>query len=76
LIKKQRYSNPFRFYLTASILFFFILRLSKSIDTFEVIKEGTPKKKAAFVSLCSEKIKKIGIISRFLLEIDTNQQTN
>jgi hypothetical protein len=62
--KRQRYSNPFRFYLTASILFFLILGLSKSIDKFEAIKEGTPKKKSAFVSLSNdktdEKIKKVG----------------
>ena len=42
--KRQRYSNPFRFYLTASILFFLILGLSKSIDKFEAIKEGAPKR--------------------------------
>jgi hypothetical protein len=61
--KRQRYSNPFRFYLTASILFFLILGLSKSIDKFEAIQEGTPKKKSAFVSLSNsktdEKIKKV-----------------
>ena len=61
--KRQRYSNPFRFYLTASILFFLILGLSKSIDKFEAIKEGTPKNKSDFVSLSNsktdEKIKKI-----------------
>jgi hypothetical protein len=56
--KRQRYSNPFRFYLTASILFFLILGLSKSIDKFEAIKEGTPKKKSAFVSLSNSKTDK------------------
>ena len=52
--KRQRYSNPFRFYLTTSILFFLILGLSKSIDKFEELKEETTKNKAAFVALSND----------------------
>lgn len=33
--KRQRYSNPFRFYLTVSIIFFLIIGLSKSINKYE-----------------------------------------
>ncbi|WP_299051665.1 DUF3667 domain-containing protein [uncultured Polaribacter sp.] len=38
--KRQRYSNPFRFYLTVSILFFLILGFSKSLDKFKELKNG------------------------------------
>jgi hypothetical protein len=38
--KRNRYSNPFRFYLTVSIFFFLILGLSKSIDTYNSLKNG------------------------------------
>lgn len=49
--KRQRYSNPFRFYLTASILFFLIVGLSKSIDKFEELKSGTLKNISSITSL-------------------------
>jgi hypothetical protein len=42
--KRQRYSNPFRFYLTVSILFFLILGLSKSMDKFNELKNGNSSK--------------------------------
>ncbi|ARV07416.1 hypothetical protein BTO04_12265 [Polaribacter sp. SA4-10] len=48
--KRQRYSNPFRFYLTVSILFFLILGLSKSIDKFKELKNGTEKKQSRVIS--------------------------
>ena len=35
--KRQRYSNPFRFYLTVSIIFFLLIGLSKSIDKYEAL---------------------------------------
>lgn len=62
--KRQRYSNPFRFYLTVSILFFLILGLSKSIDKLEELKDGTIKNKSSIISLNNDdKIKKVGIDS-------------
>jgi hypothetical protein len=40
--KRQRYSNPFRFYLTVSILFFLLIGLLKSIEKFSALaKEST-----------------------------------
>ena len=48
--KRQRYSNPFRFYLTVSILFFLILGLSKSINKFEELKDGVLKDKSSSIS--------------------------
>lgn len=48
--KRQRYSNPFRFYLTVSILFFLILGLSKSIDTFNELKSGSSSKKTNLIT--------------------------
>lgn len=45
--KRQRYSNPFRFYLTVSIIFFLLIGLSKSIDKYEEftkeVKDETSK---------------------------------
>lgn len=38
--KRQRYSNPFRFYLTVSIIFFLIIGLSKSIDRYEELSKA------------------------------------
>lgn len=37
--KRQRYSNPFRFYLTVSIIFFLLVGLMKSIDKYELLAE-------------------------------------
>ncbi|WP_197026318.1 DUF3667 domain-containing protein [Polaribacter sp. Hel_I_88] len=37
--KRQRYSNPFRFYLTVSIIFFLLIGLSKSIDKYEALAD-------------------------------------
>jgi hypothetical protein len=47
--KRQRYSNPFRFYLTVSIIFFLILGLSKSVDTFNELKSGNPSKETNLI---------------------------
>lgn len=38
--KRNRFSNPFRFYLTVSIIFFLIVGLSKTIDKFKALNEG------------------------------------
>ncbi|MGJ8744282.1 DUF3667 domain-containing protein [Polaribacter sp.] len=48
--KRQRYSNPFRFYLTVSILFFLILGVSKSIDKFNALKNGSAKNNTSDLS--------------------------
>ena len=39
--KRQRYSNPFRFYLTVSIIFFLIIGLSKTIEKYEALASET-----------------------------------
>ncbi|WP_405611662.1 DUF3667 domain-containing protein [Polaribacter sp. Asnod1-A03] len=41
--KRQRYTNPFRFYLMASIIFFLIIGLSKNLDKFNELKNGNLK---------------------------------
>lgn len=38
--KRQRYSNPFRFYLTVSILFFLIIGLTNSYQRLQDLKSG------------------------------------
>lgn len=48
--KRQRYSNPFRFYLTVSIIFFLILGLTKSIDKFNNLKNGSANKESSFIN--------------------------
>jgi hypothetical protein len=48
--KRQRYSNPFRFYLTVSILFFLILGFSKSIDKFNELKSGSSSKETNLIT--------------------------
>lgn len=39
--KRQRYSNPFRFYLTVSIIFFLIVGLHKTVQKFEALANDT-----------------------------------
>ena len=41
--KRMRYSNPFQFYLTISIVFFLILGLIESYERFNQLNNGTPK---------------------------------
>lgn len=38
--KRQRYSNPFRFYLTVSILFFLIVGLTSNYQRFQDLRSG------------------------------------
>jgi len=38
--KRQRYSNPFRFYLTISVLFFLIMGATESYDKFDEYRKG------------------------------------
>ncbi|WP_438989826.1 DUF3667 domain-containing protein [Polaribacter sp.] len=42
--KRSRYSNPFRFYLTVSIIFFLILGISMTKDKYEVLAEDSADK--------------------------------
>lgn len=42
--KRSRYSNPFRFYLTVSIIFFLILGISMTKDKYEVLAEDSTDK--------------------------------
>lgn len=39
--KRVRYSNPFQFYLTVSIIFFLIVGLSKTVDKFQQLQKGS-----------------------------------
>ena len=39
--KRMRYSNPFQFYLTISIVFFLILGLIESYERFNQLNNGT-----------------------------------
>ena len=38
--KRQRYANPFRFYLTISVLFFLIIGATESYDKFDGFRKG------------------------------------
>ncbi len=38
--KRQRYANPFRFYLTISVLFFLIVGATESYDKFDQFRKG------------------------------------
>lgn len=42
--KRQRYSNPFRFYLTVSIIFFLIIGATNNYKKFQNLKEGSSNK--------------------------------
>lgn len=42
--KRQRYANPFRFYLTISVLFFLIVGATESYDKFDEFRKGKPAK--------------------------------
>ncbi|WP_347172581.1 DUF3667 domain-containing protein [Polaribacter uvawellassae] len=45
--KRQRYANPFRFYLSVSVLFFLILGATESYEAFNELRTGkTTKKKS------------------------------
>ncbi|WP_420851004.1 DUF3667 domain-containing protein [Polaribacter marinus] len=61
--KRQRYSNPFRFYLTVSIIFFLILGISKSIDKFKELKNGDFNKEARTVNNDRSNKKEVNIDS-------------
>ncbi|MDG1528692.1 MAG: DUF3667 domain-containing protein [Polaribacter sp.] len=41
--KRMRYANPFRFYLTISVLFFLIIGATESYDKFEEYRKGKVK---------------------------------
>ena len=49
--KRQRYTNPFRFYLTVSILFFLILGLSNSLERFKQLNKGDVKKESSLIAI-------------------------
>ena len=38
--KRQRYANPFRFYLTISVLFFLVVGATESYDKFDEFRKG------------------------------------
>jgi hypothetical protein len=61
--KRNRYSNPFRFYLTVSIFFFLILGLSKSIDTYNSLKNGAHKEATNLFTFDTPKANNIDIDS-------------
>ncbi len=56
--KRTRYTNPFQFYLTASVIFFLILGLSKSIEKFQSLQNGSTKKQQTSVADINNSIKK------------------
>lgn len=43
--KRNRYSNPFRFYLTVSVIFFLIIGATNSYDKFKELQNGSKTKK-------------------------------
>ena len=52
----MRFSNPFRFYLTVSVVFFLVLGIGKSVDKFRSYSEAQHgKKEKDSVALVEEK---------------------
>ena len=49
--KRQRYANPFRFYLTISVLFFLIVGATESYDRFNEFRQGKTQKTSINSSL-------------------------
>ena len=41
--KRNRYSNPFQFYLTVSVIFFLLIGLTDSYEKFKTLNEGKSK---------------------------------
>ncbi|MGB0880937.1 MAG: DUF3667 domain-containing protein [Polaribacter sp.] len=68
--KRQRYSNPFRFYLTVSIIFFLILGITKSVDKFKSLAKTTKADVVKTIKNEEEKRKK----KRTQKEIDSIKQ--
>ncbi|WP_299156863.1 DUF3667 domain-containing protein [uncultured Tenacibaculum sp.] len=66
--KRTRYVNPFRFYITTSIIFFLIFSLISSYNKFQDFSKGNIKKNT---SLMANIPKDINIDS---LKIETNKQ--
>jgi hypothetical protein len=54
--KRQRYSNPFRFYLTVSIVFFLLVGL---FNTKEKYKTLTQESKANIIDVIQEEASKV-----------------
>jgi len=56
--KRQRYANPFQFYLTISVLFFLVIGATESYDKFNQFRKGntdkTPTINAAIDSITPE----------------------
>lgn len=57
--KRQRYANPFRFYLSVSLLFFLILGARGSYDTFKELRTGKTQSKKSINDQIDDATKKI-----------------
>ncbi|NVK53877.1 MAG: DUF3667 domain-containing protein [Flavobacteriaceae bacterium] len=66
--KRQRYANPFRFYLTISVLFFLIVGITESYEKFNEFRNGKTKKASINASINNAK--------KALDSTSTNIQTN
>lgn len=53
--KRNRYTNPFRFYLATSIIFFLIIGLNNSLEKFNELTDGTSEDALIEVNLNDEK---------------------
>lgn len=76
--KRVRYTNPFRFYLATTIIFFLILGAINSYDHFERLRKGTLEKSSP-ISVNNEnnqeKILSIGQLHDLVFgEIKINQK--
>jgi uncharacterized protein YwgA len=61
--KRQRYSNPFQFYLTVSIVFFLILGVTKSVEKFNSLKNGDSKNETSLFNFDEKENKNVDIDS-------------
>lgn len=49
--KRNRYSNPFRFYFTVSILFFLIMSISNGVEKFNSLNKKSSKKTTSVLNV-------------------------
>ncbi|WP_158839130.1 DUF3667 domain-containing protein [Polaribacter sp. L3A8] len=69
--KRQRYSNPFQFYLTVSLIFFLIIGFTNSYNDFNNFREGKKASKNNFLPGIPINLKKEKDSINNLKEIDS-----
>lgn len=77
--KRDRYTNPFRFYLTVSILFFLLVGAVDSFEKFSALKNGTTQIQSrgnSNLQPVPDEEKVLTSLSKTLSEIDSIKNSN